>query len=90
MLVFSYSVVGGVQETGDWRGTFAPGEAEVKGPVQGLRGGDGVFVSLVEHVDATLEGGGWKMELGSHAPWQGTADIPDGLPDPGKTVELPG
>ena len=53
-------------------------------------GGDGDWFDDRAHEDATWAGGGEETELGSHAPWRGTADILDVLPDRRRTAELPG
>ena len=79
----------GVRETDDGRELFVPGVAEGKDSVQGVREGDGAWVASGAHEDATWEGGGGKTDLGSHPLRRGTADVPDGLPERGRTMELP-
>ena len=53
-------------------------------------GGDGAWFVGGAREDATWEGGGGETELGFHAPWRGTANVLDRLPDRGMTVEFPG
>ena len=52
--------------------------------------GDGSWVDGRAHEDATWAGGGGDTELVSHTSWRVTADVPDGLPDRGRTRELTG
>ena len=49
----------------------------------------GDWVDDGAHDDAIWAGGGGETELDSHASWRGTLDVPDGLPDRGRTAELP-
>ena len=83
------SVVDGVRETDEGRGPFVPGAAEGKVPVQGVWGGDGSWVAGGAHAGPKLEDSEGDTELGIHTPWQGTADVPDGLPGRRRTAELP-
>ena len=84
------TVGGNVRETDDGRSPFVLGAAEGKGPVQGVGGVDGAWVSGGAHAGSSWEGSIGDKELGSHIPWQGTAEVLDGLPDRGRTAELPG
>ena len=84
------TVGGGVWETDDRIGTFVPGEAEGAGTLQGVRGGDVTSVDGRAHADSEREGSGGGTELGCHGPCRGTMDVPDGIPDRGVTMELPG
>ena len=58
--------------------------------MQGVRGGEGAWVAGGAHEDVTWEGDGGETELGSHTPCRGTADVPDGIPDRGRTAEMLG
>ena len=82
------SVGGGLQEKDDGRGPFVLGEAAGSGLEQGVRGVDVDQVAGGTHSDAEWEGSGGETVLGSHGPWQRTAEIQDGLTDRRVTAEV--
>ena len=63
-----------MQEKDDGRGPFVMGEAAGSDLVQGVRGGDGSQVAGGTHADAAWEGSIGDTVLGSHGPWQRTAE----------------
>ena len=82
------AVGGGVWEKDDRREALVPGEAEGSDPVQGVWGGDVAWVAGGKYSDAAWGGSGGEMDLGSHGPWKGTADILDGLTGRRGTAKL--
>ena len=70
-------------------GPHIPGTSERKGPVRGLRERDGSGIIGITKSDAAWAGGRVAVELGSFGHGRRDTDIPDGLPDQGRAVELP-
>ena len=71
----------GIRETYDGKGTFVPGAAEGKGPMQVVQGGDGTWFASGAHAYSALEGSREEVGLVSHGIWQGTVDVPYGIPN---------
>ena len=63
-----YAVGGGVWEKDDGRGTFVLVEEARLDSVQGVRGGDGAWVSGITHADTEWDGREGEKALERHAP----------------------
>ena len=83
-------VGGGIWEKDDGGGPHIPGTSERKGPVRGLREIYGGGIIGITQGDVAWAGGRRAVELGRFGHGRRAADVPYGLPDQGKAVELPG